>query len=289
MTANRNRRRASAARKTSASSPARAIMSTTSTARPDLRHLRALAARPRQDQGDRHRGRQGDAGRGRGVHRHGHRRRQGRRPDLRLDGQGQGRPAASRRRRIRRSPIDTVRYVGDTWRWSLRRPRRGQGRGRGDQGRLRHELPAVVDLAGARKGSPAGPRGSAGQHDLRLGNRREGRWMRPSPRPRTSPSSTLVNNRLIPNAMEPRAAVGGVRHGHGQLHAVVDVAEPARAAAGAVGLRAGLPEHKLRVIAPDVGGGFGSKIFCYNEETGRLWASRKSAGRSNGPPSANRS
>jgi CO/xanthine dehydrogenase Mo-binding subunit len=35
------------------------------------------------------------------------------------------------------------------------------------------------------------------------------------------------------------------------------------------------PEHKLRVIAPDVGGGFGSKIFIYPEEMVALWASKK--------------
>jgi carbon-monoxide dehydrogenase large subunit len=35
------------------------------------------------------------------------------------------------------------------------------------------------------------------------------------------------------------------------------------------------PEHKLRVIAPDVGGGFGSKIFIYAEETVCVWAARK--------------
>jgi carbon-monoxide dehydrogenase large subunit len=35
------------------------------------------------------------------------------------------------------------------------------------------------------------------------------------------------------------------------------------------------PEHKLRVIAPDVGGGFGSKIFIYPEEVVCLWASKK--------------
>ena len=28
----------------------------------------------------------------------------------------------------------------------------------------------------------------------------------------------------------------------------------------------GIPEHKLRVVAPDVGGGFGSKIYHYAEE-----------------------
>jgi len=38
------------------------------------------------------------------------------------------------------------------------------------------------------------------------------------------------------------------------------------------------PEHKLRVIAPDVGGGFGSKIFIYAEEVVCLWASRRAGG-----------
>ena len=37
----------------------------------------------------------------------------------------------------------------------------------------------------------------------------------------------------------------------------------------------GIPEHKLRVIAPDVGGGFGSKIFHYAEEAIVTWASRR--------------
>src|SRR2546422_6595097 len=37
----------------------------------------------------------------------------------------------------------------------------------------------------------------------------------------------------------------------------------------------GIPEHKVRVIAPDVGGGFGSKIFLYNEEVVCSWASRR--------------
>ena len=50
----------------------------------------------------------------------------------------------------------------------------------------------------------------------------------------------------------------------------------------------GMPEHKLRVIAPDVGGGFGSKIFLYAEETALIWAASSSAGRSSGPPSAAR-
>jgi carbon-monoxide dehydrogenase large subunit len=38
------------------------------------------------------------------------------------------------------------------------------------------------------------------------------------------------------------------------------------------------PEHKLRVVAPDVGGGFGSKIFIYAEEVVCLWASKRAGG-----------
>ena len=37
----------------------------------------------------------------------------------------------------------------------------------------------------------------------------------------------------------------------------------------------GLPEHKVRVVAPDVGGGFGSKIFHYVEEALVIWASKE--------------
>ena len=49
----------------------------------------------------------------------------------------------------------------------------------------------------------------------------------------------------------------------------------------------GLPEHKVRVIAPDVGGGFGSKIYLYAEDAVVTWAvEAASAGRSSGPPSA---
>jgi carbon-monoxide dehydrogenase large subunit len=85
----------------------------------------------------------------------------------------------------------------------------------------------------------------------------------------------LVNNRLIPNAMEPRAAVGEYDSGTETMTLYTTSQNPhvARLVLSAfIGLA---PEHKLRVIAPDVGGGFGSKIFIYAEETVCVWAARK--------------
>ncbi|MGH6815942.1 MAG: xanthine dehydrogenase family protein molybdopterin-binding subunit, partial [Hyphomicrobiaceae bacterium] len=88
----------------------------------------------------------------------------------------------------------------------------------------------------------------------------------------------LINNRLIPNAIEPRAAIGDYDAGQDSFTLYTTSQNPhvARLVLAAfVGIA---PEHKLRVIAPDVGGGFGSKIFIYAEETVCLWAAKK-AGR----------
>jgi carbon-monoxide dehydrogenase large subunit len=85
----------------------------------------------------------------------------------------------------------------------------------------------------------------------------------------------LVNNRLVPNALEPRAAIGEYDSGTGAFTLWNTTQNPhvARLVISAfVGLA---PEHKLRVIAPDVGGGFGSKIFIYPEEVVCLWASKR--------------
>ncbi len=85
----------------------------------------------------------------------------------------------------------------------------------------------------------------------------------------------LVNNRLAPNAMEPRAAVGEYDDGVDGFTLWTTSQNPhvARLVLSAfIGIA---PEHKLRVIAPDVGGGFGSKIFIYAEETVCVWAAKK--------------
>ncbi len=85
----------------------------------------------------------------------------------------------------------------------------------------------------------------------------------------------LVNNRLIPNAMEPRAAIGEYESATGDYTLYTTSQNPhvIRLLMGAFVLQ--IPEHKLRVVAPDVGGGFGSKIYHYAEEAIVTWASPK--------------
>jgi carbon-monoxide dehydrogenase large subunit len=88
-------------------------------------------------------------------------------------------------------------------------------------------------------------------------------------------SMDLVNNRLVPNAMEPRSAIAdyNTAEEHFTLHTTSQNPHVARLVLSAFYNIA--PEHKLRVIAPDVGGGFGSKIYIYPEEMVCLWASKK--------------
>ncbi len=85
----------------------------------------------------------------------------------------------------------------------------------------------------------------------------------------------LVNNRLIPNAMEPRAAVGEYDPGTEGFTLYTTSQNPHVARLIMSAFIGVAPEHKLRVVAPDVGGGFGSKIFIYSEEVVSTWASRK--------------
>jgi carbon-monoxide dehydrogenase large subunit len=87
----------------------------------------------------------------------------------------------------------------------------------------------------------------------------------------------LVNNRLVPNAMEPRVALGDYDRTTGDYTLYTTSQNPhvIRLLMGAFVLQ--LPEHRLRVVAPDVGGGFGSKIYHYAEEAIVTWAAGKLA------------
>jgi carbon-monoxide dehydrogenase large subunit len=85
----------------------------------------------------------------------------------------------------------------------------------------------------------------------------------------------IVNNRLIPNAIEPRAAVASYNRAQDEYTLYVTSQNPHVERLLMTAFVLGLPEHKVRVIAPDVGGGFGSKIYLYAEETAMVWASRR--------------
>jgi len=85
-------------------------------------------------------------------------------------------------------------------------------------------------------------------------------------------SIEIVNNRLIANAIEPRAAIGDYDAATQKytLYTTTQAPHLIRLLMGAFVLQ--IPEHNLRIVAPDVGGGFGSKAFHYAEEAMVTWA-----------------
>jgi aerobic carbon-monoxide dehydrogenase large subunit len=85
----------------------------------------------------------------------------------------------------------------------------------------------------------------------------------------------LVNNRLVSNPMEPRVAIGDYDRATGDytLYTTSQAPHVHRLLIGAFVLQ--IPEHKLRVMAPDVGGGFGTKGSIYPEQALVLWAAEK--------------
>ena len=84
----------------------------------------------------------------------------------------------------------------------------------------------------------------------------------------------IVNNRLMPNAIEPRAALASYSRADESYTLYVSNQNPHVERLLMTAFVLGLPETKVRVIAPDVGGGFGSKIYLYAEETALVWASK---------------
>jgi len=137
-----------------------------------------------------------------------------------------------------------------------------------------NELPAVVDLANAATADPIFegiPSNRA--YDWALGDKEATDAAFANAAHVTEIS--LSNNRLIPNAMEPRAAVGLFDAGTGDYTLYTTSQNPHLARLILSAFVQVAPEHKLRLIAPDVGGGFGSKIFIYPEETACVWAARK--------------
>jgi carbon-monoxide dehydrogenase large subunit len=159
---------------------------------------------------------------------------------------------------------DKVRYVGDGVAVVVARDRY-QAADAVERVQVTYEpLPAVVDLEEALTGStlvhddapdnrcyrfemPCGDLGTAfGGADVVVKRR-------------------YFQNRLIPNAIEPRAVVAVPASAAGEmtLYSATQIPHVLRVL---ISMITGTPEHKVRVIAPDVGGGFGSKLNVYAEE-----------------------
>ena len=138
------------------------------------------------------------------------------------------------------------------------------------------ELPVVVDAVKAREaGAPQIHENASGNliYDWEIGEAAAADAAIASAAHVTT--MEISNNRLVPNAMEPRAALAGydAAEEHYTLYTTSQNPHVARLCLSAFYQIA--PEHKLRVIAPDVGGGFGSKIYIYPEEIVCLWASKR--------------
>ncbi|MFP5478284.1 MAG: xanthine dehydrogenase family protein molybdopterin-binding subunit [Alphaproteobacteria bacterium] len=130
------------------------------------------------------------------------------------------------------------------------------------------ELPAVVDMKAAVKGGPLvhDEIGSNLCYDWGFVEENKAAVDEAFKKAAHVTTLDLVNNRLIANPMEPRVAVGDYEDHSGQhtLYTTSQNPHVIRLLMGAFVLA--IPEHKLRVVAPDVGGGFGSKIYHYAEE-----------------------
>jgi aerobic carbon-monoxide dehydrogenase large subunit len=85
----------------------------------------------------------------------------------------------------------------------------------------------------------------------------------------------FINNRLIPNAIEPRAANGSYSRADDSYTLYVASQNPHVERLLMTAFVMGLPEHKVRVVSGDVGGGFGSKIYLYAEDVAVTWASKQ--------------
>lgn len=88
-------------------------------------------------------------------------------------------------------------------------------------------------------------------------------------------SLDFVNQRLSPNAMEPRSYIGQYDNVYDRYTLYTSTQNPHLIRLLMCAFVLGLPEHKVRVVGPDVGGGFGSKIYHYTEEALVTLAAKK--------------
>jgi len=172
--------------------------------------------------------------------------------------------------------VDRVRYVGDAVAVVVA-DTKGQARDAAEAVLVDYEeLPAVIDAVEALKtGAPQIHPEAEGNliFDWEIGDSKAADEA--IARAAHVTRVTIHNNRLVPNAMEPRAALGIYDRGDDHYTCWTTSQNPHVARLVLSAFYNVAPENKLRVIAPDVGGGFGSKIYIYPEEIVCLWASKK--------------
>ncbi|HVW58246.1 MAG TPA: xanthine dehydrogenase family protein molybdopterin-binding subunit [Rhizobiaceae bacterium] len=172
--------------------------------------------------------------------------------------------------------VDRVRYVGDAVAIVVAETK-GQARDAAEAVEVSYkELPSVSDAVKAlEKGAPQLHPEAEGNliYDWELGDAKATDAALKAAAHVTR--MDIVNNRLVPNAMEPRAALGHYDKAEDHFTCWTTSQNPHVARLVMSAFYNVAPENKLRVIAPDVGGGFGSKIFIYPEEVVCLWASKK--------------
>ena len=127
------------------------------------------------------------------------------------------------------------------------------------------ELPAVIDMEEAVKdGAPQlhedAPNNTAFEWEVGGGDMDEA-----IQQSEVVVSQRIVNQRLVPNAMEARGVLANHNPGTNQLTVWTSSQIP-HLVRLLMALVTGHPEHLIRIIAPDVGGGFGSKLYLYAEE-----------------------
>jgi aerobic carbon-monoxide dehydrogenase large subunit len=136
------------------------------------------------------------------------------------------------------------------------------------------ELPAVIDLAKARQAPPI--------HDIAPDNTcyvwalgDEAAVDAAFAKAAHVTKLDFWNNRLVPNAIEPRSANAVYSRADEGYTLYVASQNPHVERLLMTAFVLGLPESKMRVVAPDVGGGFGSKIYLYGEDVVVTWAAKQ--------------
>ncbi|MBM3504969.1 MAG: xanthine dehydrogenase family protein molybdopterin-binding subunit [Alphaproteobacteria bacterium] len=84
----------------------------------------------------------------------------------------------------------------------------------------------------------------------------------------------LTNNRVVVNSMEPRGALGVYDAKNGR-YTLYSPCQNVHMLQGIIAGILGVEKGKLRVVSPDVGGGFGMKVFSYVEQGLMPWAAKK--------------